>query len=327
MIEPTDISRIGKSNRFVNKIKKAIRIVRKEGVAPFIKELWLVATRSWRLRREENIWITLIGEYEKTPPMVIVHKQKMFLSVDDRGISKELACYQSHEPLSTQVLRTMLSPGETVIDIGANIGYYALLESQLVGSEGEVIAIEPSPSNVSLLTLNMKVNKIQNLRIINVAIGDYDGEGKLYLSNACNWNSLICQRELNQTSSVTVKVRSIDSLLKEINIRPSLIRMDIEGYETNAIAGMINTLNNYAPRLMIELHPQLIGGKAIRELIELLKSVNYKTCCAISKERDFPWNAPITAIESPTIEALQNDKRIIEENRGFMVFFESDSMA
>jgi len=313
---------VKKGNSYIKKIKKAFRIYNKEGFQSFVKELWLVAIRPLRLIREDRVWNLLLKQNKSMPPMVVVNEAKMFLNPNDKGISKELANYHEHEPLTTRIMKEIISPGDTIIDIGANIGYFALFESQLVGLQGKIIAIEPSPENVKLLKLNIKENKNENVHVIEAAIGDYDGVGTLYLSEACNWNSLVVQSELGQTGIVEVEVRTIDSLIKSMGVRPSLIRMDIEGYEPKAIKGMLNTINNYAPRLVIELHPQLIGGEATRDLILTLQGFGYDVLYAIEKERDFSWNAAKQAIEALSIDILLNDSRLIEEERGFMVFLQ-----
>jgi len=74
----------------------------------------------------------------------------------DRGIGKELVCYREHEPTATALLKTFLREGMTILDIGANIGYYALLEARSVGPSGRVVAVEPEPRNAALLRRNVQ---------------------------------------------------------------------------------------------------------------------------------------------------------------------------
>ena len=74
------------------------------------------------------------------------------------------------------MLQEIVKEGSRIFDIGANIGYYAIMEAQMVGKKGEVIAIEPSPSNVNLLEKNVALNDQQNIRIVSAAVSDAFGK-------------------------------------------------------------------------------------------------------------------------------------------------------
>src|SRR3989344_4906353 len=76
-----------------------------------------------------------------------VQGSRMQLHLDDEGISADLALDGVREPMSTKTVKEEVKHGYTVIEIGANIGYYALMESGLVGNRGRIYAIEPSPNN------------------------------------------------------------------------------------------------------------------------------------------------------------------------------------
>ena len=91
-----------------------------------------------------------------------VHNYRMIVDLNDPGISRTLILFGTREMDHIYVLNKELSPGNVVIDLGANVGYYALMEANLVGNGGYVYAIEPSPSNVDMLRKNISLN-------------DYDG--------------------------------------------------------------------------------------------------------------------------------------------------------
>ena len=86
--------------------------------------------------------------------IVFVNGYKMSLLPNDDGISTELALFNIHEPLNTQLIAKNLNKGMICFDIGANIGYYTLLESKIIGDSGKIIAIEPSPLNFQQLKKN-----------------------------------------------------------------------------------------------------------------------------------------------------------------------------
>ena len=101
--------------------------------------------------------------------IVKVNGSKMSLLPNDRGISAELMLFKKHEPLHTKLLSRELKSGMVCVDIGSNIGYFALLESKLVGKKGKVISIEPSPPNFKCLEKNVKFQNTSNIEPYNFA--------------------------------------------------------------------------------------------------------------------------------------------------------------
>ena len=85
-----------------------------------------------------------------------IHDYRMYLNLNDPGISKTLAIVGKRELEHVYILKNELREGMTVWDIGANIGYYVLMEAKYVGSTGKVYAVEPSPSNYELLKKNLE---------------------------------------------------------------------------------------------------------------------------------------------------------------------------
>ncbi|MGH8164650.1 MAG: FkbM family methyltransferase, partial [Rhodanobacteraceae bacterium] len=110
---------------------------------------------------------------------VTVHGFPFFLDPLD---SLELSIFRSYEPFETSLLTSELRPGMTVVDVGANIGYYTLLFSKLAGDKGRVYAFEPEPQNFALLERNLTRNHRANVTIFNEAASDQSGHSFLYLS-------------------------------------------------------------------------------------------------------------------------------------------------
>ena len=109
----------------------------------------------------------------------VVHRVltfKMKLHLDQKGLSRELMVYGVHERLETQLVQEMVRPGMNVLDVGGNIGYYALLEARIVGRRGRVLVLEPAPKNSEKLKRNIALNGWSD-RVVpfNVAAGDADG--------------------------------------------------------------------------------------------------------------------------------------------------------
>src|SRR5579859_719318 len=95
-------------------------------------------------------------------------------------IQRKIAYFGVWEPNLTDFFRDSLRPGDVAIDVGANIGYFTLLASSLVGATGRVISIEASPQIFGLLAENIELNKLSNVRAVNCAASYADGEMPVY---------------------------------------------------------------------------------------------------------------------------------------------------
>jgi FkbM family methyltransferase len=151
-----------------------------------------------------------------------------------------------------------------VFDIGANNGYYALLEAEILGEQGNIYAIEAEPNNVDRLEKNLTLNGYSNVEVLQIAIGAERTELELAKRerSSCHRMKEITSGEMT-VSTVEVEVQPIDHLVAEREI-PSdeilLIRMDIEGYESQALDGMSELLGSDRPMyIFMEIHPNVDG--------------------------------------------------------------------
>jgi len=210
---------------------------------------------------------------------------KMYLDLSrDAGVSWELYKVGIREPFITSFLQKEIKEGDVIVDIGANIGYYALLESKLVGEKGKVYAIEPVPESVNLLKKNISLNRRSNIEVFQLAIGGRITTDYIYISPALNVSSLIKPKANRFIKKIKIKVTTLDEFLKDKPF-PTLIRMDVEGYEIEIIKGMRNILESNKPlKILIEIHPHIIKEK-ILELLHILKANHFEVKIA-TKE---PW--------------------------------------
>ena len=248
-----------------------------------------------------------------------VHGNALTVLSGDRGISRELSAYRTHEPRATQLLKQFLRPGMTVVEIGGNLGYYALLEAQMVGNSGRVIAIEPVPANFAQLSRNVASNGYRNTFLHNLAVGASNGTAAMYIGNKSNFHSL--HPVPWEAREITVRVSTLDAVLAEHNLRSvDLIRMDVEGYEVEAIHGMAETLESYSPRLLVELHPHVAGVDAILRYLRQLKALGYNLDWVLEHERDRPLRWWFLRPEKISLEELLTDPRITTYPRALHVF-------
>ena len=199
---------------------------------------------------------------------------KLHLIPNDPGISLELTRFGIHEPVTTQIVQEKIKPGMICLDCGGNIGYYATLESNLVGKEGRVIAIEPSPVNVKYLEKNLKLQNQENFEVHNLACGNTDGEITFVVHKISNMCRVANEGETESEDKKFVKipVKKLDTFLADKKLpRLDLLRMDIEGSELRLFEGAVKTIRKYKPMIQIELHPGHLGPENTRKVLEFLK--------------------------------------------------------
>jgi FkbM family methyltransferase len=210
-----------------------------------------------------------------------IHDYVMYLDHGVPGVSRPLAIHGSREEDKTELLRRELEPGMIHLDLGANIGYYALFAARRVGPRGKVICIEPDPRNLDLLRRNVSVNGFGDyVEIHAVAASDTEGHATMYKASASNLNTLVepsaAMAARRHETQVNVETVTIDSLMETRGGRLNFLRMDIEGYEVDALRGGLKTLAASPPpcKILLETHAQMYGpnrdfGAVLRQLFSL----------------------------------------------------------
>ncbi len=200
---------------------------------------------------------------------------KMYLDLEDRGLAREILVHGTHESLSTSVMQKELAPGQVILDVGANIGYYAMLEAKTVGDKGHVYCMEPAPGNIDLLRRNVKVNGYKNIEIFHAAAGAKTEMGTIYLSESHNQHALIAENVSGLVGSMPVQVFALDDFL-EGKPYPSLIRMDVEGFELDIMRGLKKTLAKNKPlKVFVEIHGFFLQEK-VRDLLAIFKENGFR---------------------------------------------------
>ncbi len=282
---------------FQSKASSLQVIYRDRGLTGVQEVAWYLIRKPLREWRDELQWMLWRWDYTHSRRSdiyyeAVVESGRLVIDPTDPGISKELFLHGIHEPIATEVLKPLLHDGMFVADIGANIGYYVLLEASRIGVRGKVIALEPVPHNVNLLKKNVALNGLENVTVIEGAIGDHDGIGTMYLSDHSNWHSMVSSTK-TRLGTIEVEVHRLDSLVAQMRLpRLDLIRMDIQGGEVAAVEGMRETLKECRPTLAIELHPRWVGGSKIRSLLQAMKDLEYECRYIVPRAIDDSYHAP-----------------------------------
>lgn len=176
----------------------------------------------------------------------------------DQGIGRPLYLTRSYEPSETALLRRLLGPGMVFVDVGANIGYYAVLAGHRVGPTGKVLAVEPDPHNFRLLRRNIAANALGNVQAVRAALGDRDGVALLRCSSTNFGDHRIgCSADPNHATARPVELTTFDKLVDRVGLGSiDVVKMDVQGYEHHVVAGMAGALAaNRRIRILTEFWP------------------------------------------------------------------------
>ncbi len=198
-------------------------------------------------------------------------------------LSRVLYVSGCYEPNSMRLLEKLLPEGGTFIDAGANTGLYSLLAARLAGPFGQVVSYEPSPREFESLVENVRANHLGNLALRRVALGDEKGKGKLRLTSAdsSGLNTLCEMFAYSGTQlagSCVVDVCRLDDEVEDLKIqRIDMMKIDVEGFETQVILGAREALARFRPVLLVEiLKPALaLAGSSVETLEYWLRENNY----------------------------------------------------
>ncbi len=148
------------------------------------------------------------------------------------------------------LLDSLLSPGDWALDIGANVGQYAMRMSQLVGPTGRVIALEPVPDTFSVLASNTRLFQYANVSLLNVAVSDRVAVVGMQIPKFTSGLSNFYQAHLDSgAGGLPVLTLPIDRLMLP---RVRLVKMNVEGHELPALQGMRELISRDHPVLIVE---------------------------------------------------------------------------
>jgi FkbM family methyltransferase len=187
--------------------------------------------------------------------------------------SSKAFVFGTYEREVTSTLLRFVRPDWVVFDIGAHVGYFALLLSKLVGPKGKVTAFEPFPLNFQALEENIRLNNCSNVVIVNRAVAARSGTMTLRSNDK---NQLTYTASLVQGQPIAdVEAVSIDDYTLRQRARIQFAMLDVEGAEAEVLKGMRSTLRRDLPILLIELHG-FDGSRESHPALQELAAMNYR---------------------------------------------------
>lgn len=179
-----------------------------------------------------------------------VQGHRMTLDLLDRVHCETLYVTGRWEEEITNYLRRILRQGMTVVDLGANVGFYTLLAAKIVGPSGKVYAFEPEPSRYALLARNIVANGYTNVLALNKAVSNTPSRTSLYLDPRYNPAGHQLHDATGTRRSVLVETVSLDGYFSE-GATVDVIKMDIQGAEMLALQGMERLLQRSRPLTLV----------------------------------------------------------------------------
>jgi FkbM family methyltransferase len=185
-----------------------------------------------------------------------------------------------------------IKPGDTVLDVGANVGSFTNHMAKLVGPGGHVHAFEPEPNNFSALEKAVSNRKLHNVSLHRSALGAMPGFAKLYLSQFNVGMHRLYKSEVCGEGSILTEVQTIDNLFKPDEI--SLIKIDIEGFEPYALFGAESLIKQSKITVVAEHCPPSIleAGASITKYLSWLRYHQFRVFNCTSEEVD--WESLIS---------------------------------
>jgi FkbM family methyltransferase len=228
-----------------------------------------IKTEAINLLKAEYV-IRTISEFQGLFELNV--RSKLTRMILNEGFERDLIAF----------FNVILHPGQHFVDIGANIGLYTVLTAKLVGDSGIVLAAEPAPNVFRLLTCNIKRNELKNIILFNGVVTSQSGSNSLnFVEDSPEYSSLgaiVHPHAPNNIKQVTVPGETLDNLVRINGLKPSLVKIDVEGAEGLVLSGADAVLKTWRPIILSELDDRLLKelNWDSQKVISLLESYQYK---------------------------------------------------
>jgi FkbM family methyltransferase len=197
------------------------------------------------------------------------------------SIAREVCFTGQYEPQETALLRQLLGPGQTFVDVGANWGYFTFLAAALTGPAGRIVSLEPDPRLFALLQANLRHNGLGRVTALPVAAADRADTLRLAGFDAAggNWGQSRLANA-DAAASFLVPTTLLDAALDRLGVVAiDVLKMDIEGAEDLALRGMADGLSRHRYRhVLLEVHPALLAerGRTFEQTVAPLTAAGYR---------------------------------------------------
>lgn len=154
----------------------------------------------------------------------------------------------TYEPEQTRLFQETLRPGDTVLDVGAHVGYYTVLSAVLAGPAGAVWSFEPNPRNAAFLRRHAEVNGLRQVRVEQAAVSDVEGTARFDFGTGSGTGHLA------SGGAIEVHTLRLDDFCAAHAIVPRAVKIDVEGAEAAVLEGFATTVDAARPVIFLSTH-------------------------------------------------------------------------
>ena len=199
-----------------------------------------------------------------------------------------------------RILRSLLKPGDTFVDIGANHGSYSVIASELIGIKGLVIAFEPQQHLAKLVERSLEATAASEYRVIQAGCSDRIGTAEFFIpENASGSAGVFAQFSASgEHRTAKIELTTLDQVLSTVSVTQTLfLKLDVEGSEYDALMGARDTIQRHHPAILMEVNPTSAraSGHSVRQLFDLLLGMGYESICEMD---EFPRCRSIRDIDA-----------------------------
>jgi FkbM family methyltransferase len=206
----------------------------------------------------------------------------------------------THSMEVVHALRHLLEPGDIFVDVGANIGYLSAVAADRVGPTGRVVAFEPVPTYASHVRRFASENPHLQVDVVTKAVGEEEGRADIDVSSIGNigWNTMVSglMPDSHRAESFQVEVVRLDRALDALGISaPTLIKIDVEGYELSVLKSMVGLWERgERPSIICEVNPYAfeLACASAEEIGNVLGRYGYRSLDLVDLRREVDMQDP-----------------------------------
>jgi len=257
----------------ISNFKKLVTSIKNRGLSNTAKKI------SDKLQFESRCRLTAMNlglRRSFTKNALVINRGKYKFNFYGGGDMGEILYHAFWDKMFLEELNTIkdfVKKGDTVIDVGGNLGFFVLILNELVGNSGKIYSFEPSKNLNQKLASSIKINNLQNVTLVNLALGESEGTTTLHFNPKQSGLSSIVSEIDSNSLSEEINITTLDKFSANLSGRVSFIKIDTEGYEPQVLRGAKELIKRDRPTIYIEL-----GGdhqKSSLEALQILKELDY----------------------------------------------------
>jgi FkbM family methyltransferase len=206
--------------------------------------------------------------------------QRVDLVLDPDDYFQCMMFYGRYGPETLEVMNRFVRPGDTVLDIGAQVGYFSTQLARMVTDTGRVYCFEPDPTALERLNASVGANQMDWVTVVPLALSSREGSMDFYLSEHLGWSTGVSSSHLTDLHRTQVRTVPLDTLVErgQIPREVRLAKIDVEGFELEVLRGMQGMLGTSPPILIVEINRAMQEAQEASgsEIQRLLREFGYR---------------------------------------------------